>query len=520
MQRNIRIIAFLSIISTIFLACTKSIDLKTEVEFEVSVDHMAEGNVDEGLSTQVTVVPEAVLDEFSYSYSYSLSRGEGYFKDISGKKLLPNENVALSRFSTALTYFGSKAGAHTVKLVASDNYGFTQRVDIEYLLKKTAVIDTAETDTVVKSFQNEIIAFALPGQTANAIIDVTDHTISVNVPFGTDLNVAPTVLTLSALAEIAAAEEGQRDFSTPVTYSVKAENNAVQQWTVNVSVGARPNEVPTVDAGVDRVINLEGESDAAMLSLNGTADDDAGTFTLVWTLESGGAGAIADPSSANTVVNGMTIGTYIFRLTVTDSDGETATDTVSIRVNDSPTADAGTSYNLRPTRNSITVNGMASDSDGTYSVEWTKITGPAATIVSPNELTTEITGLVQGYYIFELTTTDNDNAVAKDRMFIDVKPIATFDNGTTVNITSPSINGTVVIDGGAMQFNISAFGGTGGTTVTFTINDISYSTTATPNQQNITVTPTIAAGTYTYSINGSFGGTGGNSGSVTASPAP
>ncbi|MEI9945788.1 MAG: carbohydrate-binding protein [Chitinophagaceae bacterium] len=47
---------------------------------------------------------------------------------------------------------------------------------------------------------------------------------------------------------------------------------------------------------------------------------------------SGGAAAITDPSNYNTTVTGLAAGTYVFRLTVTQSDNQTATSDVTIIV--------------------------------------------------------------------------------------------------------------------------------------------------------------------------------------------
>ncbi len=119
-------------ILTLILACTKSIDLKTEVEFSITEQHQAEGYINEDLPTTLTLVPEEILKEFSYSYSYSVSKGGGYFKDDTGEIVEQNAKIALNPLSASMMYVGSKAGEHIVKLIAKDNYGFTQEVQLDY----------------------------------------------------------------------------------------------------------------------------------------------------------------------------------------------------------------------------------------------------------------------------------------------------------------------------------------------------------------------------------------------------
>ncbi|MDO6821403.1 PKD domain-containing protein, partial [Zobellia sp. 1_MG-2023] len=80
---------------------------------------------------------------------------------------------------------------------------------------------------------NAITGFELPVQNSVAINDV-NHTITVNVPNGTDLNVVPSILDISTGAGIDPEPASQQDFSQPVSYTVTAENGNPQVWTVNV----------------------------------------------------------------------------------------------------------------------------------------------------------------------------------------------------------------------------------------------------------------------------------------------
>src|SRR4029077_7374199 len=120
---------------------------------------------------------------------------------------------------------------------------------------------------------------------------------------------------------------------------------------------------------------------------------------------------IVSPNAATTMVTGLVAGTYIFRLTVTDNNGATAFDNVTVIINTAPnqppTANAGNNITITLPTTSVTLNGSGADADGTIaSYAWTKVSGPVSfTIVSPNAASTAVTGLIQGVYTFRLTVT-------------------------------------------------------------------------------------------------------------------
>ena len=64
--------------------------------------------------------------------------------------------------------------------------------------------------------------------------------------------------------------------------------------------------------------------------------------------------------------------------------------------------------------NSITLSGTAIEANPGHPIldtTWTKTSGPAATITNPsNRMTTRVTGLVEGSYVFTLTATDKKNS--------------------------------------------------------------------------------------------------------------
>lgn len=100
--------------------------------------------------------------------------------------------------------------------------------------------------------------------------------------------------------------------------------------TVNVTTLG--NTSPVANAGNDREITLP----VAQVTVNGSgsSDPDGTIVTYAWTKISGpGTYTIVSESAASTVINNLVEGTYVFRLTVTDDDGATHTDDMTVTVN-------------------------------------------------------------------------------------------------------------------------------------------------------------------------------------------
>lgn len=90
-------------------------------------------------------------------------------------------------------------------------------------------------------------------------------------------------------------------------------------------------------------------------------------------------------------------------------------------VNLPPNASAGTDVTVALPTTSTTLSASASnDPDGTISsYAWTKISGPVGgTITSPSSVSTNITGLIVGTYVFQLTVTDNNGATDSDTVTV------------------------------------------------------------------------------------------------------
>lgn len=201
-------------------------------------------------------------------------------------------------------------------------------------------------------------------------------------------------------------------------------------------ISSAQNAAPSVSAGNTQTIKLPTNS----VTLTGKAcDADGSIASYLWT---GTFGTITSPSSATTTITGLNnAGNFVFTLRVRDNGGVSRTSTVTVIVNPAnppinnaiPKVQAGVDIIITLPTDKVTLNGMASDNDGTVSsFLWTKEVGPGAVIESPNHIqqpnqqssttTTVISGLSAGEYRIRLTATDNNGGAGSDTIHISVKP--------------------------------------------------------------------------------------------------
>ncbi|WP_276167737.1 PKD domain-containing protein [Zobellia alginiliquefaciens] len=129
---------------------------------------------------------------------------------------------------------------------------------------------TASVLTIPVVGGNDILAFELPGQNASDI-DTDNRTVTVNVPDGTDLNVAPSVMVVSPDATVDPAINIVRDFSSAVTYTVTAENGTQQEWTVNVTVsaptGSDQNAITAFEFPGQTDVDIDGTTNTVIVTV-------------------------------------------------------------------------------------------------------------------------------------------------------------------------------------------------------------------------------------------------------------
>ncbi len=84
------------------------------------------------------------------------------------------------------------------------------------------------------SMQNDITVFSIPGQSGETGIDLTNKTVLITVPFGTEINALVPTIGVSADATVSPANGVVQNFTNPVTYTVTAGDGAMAEWIVTI----------------------------------------------------------------------------------------------------------------------------------------------------------------------------------------------------------------------------------------------------------------------------------------------
>jgi K+-transporting ATPase c subunit len=228
------------------------------------------------------------------------------------------------------------------------------------------------------------------------------------------------------------------------------------------------NATPIADAGPDQTITLP----LSTIYLSGSGTDAGGTITsYTWNWVRGpNTPTIANSNNSLTLVSGLQAGTHVFSLTVTDNNGATNTDLLSVVVlgtNTTLTANAGPDQTITLPLNTIYLSGSGTDAGGTitsYAWKWER--GPnIPIIVSSNSSLTLVTGLQAGTHVFSLTVTDNNGATNTDMLSVVVLDATTFSTANVSadqTITSAQVGVKVYPNPFANYIDINITGGIAG----------------------------------------------------------
>jgi poly(3-hydroxybutyrate) depolymerase len=238
--------------------------------------------------------------------------------------------------------------------------------------------------------------------------------------------------------------------------AVTDNNGATSYDEVVVNVNAAPpapNQPPVANAGADITITLPTNN--INLSGSGSTDTDGTITSYSWIKIGGPACSIVNANSVNTAVNALVQGNYVFRLAATDNNGATSYDEVWVTVNAAPpapnqppVANAGPDASTTLPTNNINLSGAGSaDPDGTLSAySWIKTSGPTCTIENAGGVNTQVSGLIQGTYVFRLAVTDNNGATSYDEMLVFVnaatsasQPVAVAGSDLTIALPANSV---------------------------------------------------------------------------------
>jgi hypothetical protein len=223
--------------------------------------------------------------------------------------------------------------------------------------------------------------------------------------------------------------------------------------SATVQISVLPPQPAVVNAGSDQTIVFPVDS----VSLKGTVTPGSSKIISTdWIELSGPADDIVDSTILNTFAIHLTVGTYIFQLTVTDSLGLSSSATTKVIVNPPipPTVNAGSNQTITLPLDSIGLTGVVSPgSSKIISTVWTQVSGPNTTyILNPDSTITEVNGLIGGTYIFQLSAIDSLGGLSSSNIQVTVQttinpPVV--NAGAGINIILPA--SSTVLNGVATQ---------------------------------------------------------------------
>ncbi|XP_041775051.1 dyslexia-associated protein KIAA0319-like protein [Anopheles merus] len=316
------------------------------------------------------------------------------------------------------------AGNYTFNLTVVDEQGLSNST--------TAIIQVLkEIDypPEANAGKNEILYLPNNNVTLNGSLSKDDNGIvawewtkvSTNQSKAVDMqNTRTPFLQLSNL------EEGVYAFELKVTDAKNQSSTSM----VHVFVKPPTNRPPVAKAGTNGTTIYLPQTWAV---LNGSeSSDDIKIVAYSWQQISGPNTALIESANASIAnATAMTIGDYVFELTVSDEANNNASDRVRITVvqekNTPPVANAGGDQTVTLPTNVLVLNGSQSRDDlGIVRYSWTREPSSLAlgTIIdgSDSKPALMLTNIVTGRYVFKLTVYDGQGLSASDTVSIIVRP--------------------------------------------------------------------------------------------------
>ncbi|XP_045774500.1 dyslexia-associated protein KIAA0319 [Maniola jurtina] len=262
----------------------------------------------------------------------SLSTDDHEITSWEWTKSAEDENKAVDMQNTHSPYLqlsNLSEGVYTFVLKVTDSSGQTSSADVHVFVKPPT-----NTPPVADAGADAFISLPQTWITLNGSASHDDHRI---VAYTWRCLSGPTNSNIvnfnESTANATALTKGQYVFSL----TVLDDNGNTATDNVTITVTQNKNSPPKADGGGDQVLNLP----LPVLILNGSkSSDDFRIVSWKWTRSGSGlaAGTVILHSDTQPVLmlTNIEAGRYVFELTVTDDQGESNRDTVSVQVKPDP----------------------------------------------------------------------------------------------------------------------------------------------------------------------------------------
>lgn len=248
------------------------------------------------------------------------------------------DGTALTMYGPLVDYTFATVGNHTVTVTVSDAAGYSTSASTWVnVLADQAPVALAGPDQVV----NEDTLVHFNGTGSHDDIGITNYTWTV---------VGSAVVMYGATPNCTFTTPGMHHVRLVVTDTI----GQVSEYD-EVVIAASDTTAPVADAGADLMINV---GTAASFDGSGSTDN-AGVTQYTWTFTDGVPKTLTGQTATYTFNAG---GNYTVTLTVRDAEGNSDTDTMFVRVNVAPGADAGTDMTVK-SGDVVTFDGSSSTDD-------------------------------------------------------------------------------------------------------------------------------------------------------------
>ena len=409
----------------------------------------------------------------------------------------PSASIINSSDQAQTTVSALLAGTYLFQLTVTDASG-NKATDVAKITVNAAIVIPGS--PVVNAGSNQIITLPINSVTLTAVASETNGTI---VSYQWSQISGPTTAVMSTASStqtiVSGLIRGVYTFQIQVTDSLGVKASDVVKVTVNPAL---IQATPVVNAGANQTITLPINT----VTLTAVASETNGTIvSYQWSQISGPATAVMSTAgSTQTIVSGLLQGVYTFQIQVTDSLGVKASDLVKVTVNPAltqatPVVNAGVNQTITLPVNTVVLTATASETNGTIqSYQWVELSGPsAASIANPNQAQTNVTGLLQGVYSFQITVTDGFGVTANDAVIVTV-------NAAVVQghpVVSAGANQTITLPSDAVNL-VATASETNGTITNYQWSQLSgpsVSSIATANQA-VTAITGLVAGDYVFQV--------------------
>ncbi|MFT3948633.1 MAG: PKD domain-containing protein [Agriterribacter sp.] len=353
----------------------------------------------------------------------------------------PAQGTIANASSTITSVTNLIQGVYVFQLKVTDSNGGTSTASVSITVNAAPVPPVADAgDAQIINLPTDVATIDGSASTAPAGSITKYEWSKISGPAGGTLSNAGIAKTL-----VTGLKEGVYEFQLKVTDDKGS--TSVDVVTITVNPAPAP---PVANAGSNKTIQLPANA----VTLDGSASTaPAGTITdYKWTKISGpSTGVINDPVNVNTTVTALIAGIYVFELQVTDNNGNSSIATVTVTVNPAPlppVANAGVNQTISLPQSDVILDGSNSgaQSGSIVSYEWSKISGPSGEIItSASVVSTTVTGLVEGVYVFGLKITDSNGQSSTGTVTITVNaaplpPVANAGSDQTITLPVNSVS--------------------------------------------------------------------------------